>query len=99
MVGVERLRPLLREHLTDPFPESVEKGQDYGSVDPVMIDADIVGWVMRLVNTGPLPTEDRAGLEGARARLLGSLPALPSDSRPYYERLVEMATIALEDCP
>ena len=99
MVAIELLRPLLREHLANPFPESVEKGRDYGSVDPVMIDADIYGWVMRAAEAGSLRVEDRNGLRDARTDLTDSLLALPLDARPYFERLVAMATLALDDHP
>jgi hypothetical protein len=33
--------------MAEPFPHSVEKGEDYGEVDAVMIGADIYGWASR----------------------------------------------------
>ena len=43
-------RPLTEEmrlHMAEPFPYSVEKRMEYGSVDAVMIGADIYGWATR----------------------------------------------------
>lgn len=37
------LRDLLDEYQAAEFPPEIEKGRDYGSIDPVMIDADIFG--------------------------------------------------------
>ena len=37
----------MRLHMAGPFPDSVEKGLDYGEVDAVMIGADIYGWATR----------------------------------------------------
>jgi hypothetical protein len=38
----------LRRHMAESFPELVQKGEDYGEVDPVMIGADIYGWALEL---------------------------------------------------
>lgn len=82
----------LRLHLAAPFPESVEKGTDYGEVDPVMIDADIYGWASRADSLTP---DDRKGLRRAMEELERSLSALPADAQPYYERLVRISRLAL----
>jgi hypothetical protein len=37
---VTELTDLIAADLADHFPPSVEKGSDYGEVDPVMIDAE-----------------------------------------------------------
>jgi hypothetical protein len=42
------------QQLDMPFPESVIKGLDYGSVDALMIDADIFGWGLRVITGGQL---------------------------------------------
>ncbi len=42
----------LRAHLAEPFPKSVEKGEVYGEVDAVMIDADIFGWALGVSQGG-----------------------------------------------
>ena len=83
----EMQRVELAEHEASAFPASVEKGEMYGEVDPVMIDADIVGWVRQ----GRLNPIQKGSLREAADQLARSLPALPSDARPYFERLVRLA--------
>lgn len=97
MAALEPLKLLIREHFADPFPESVQKGEDYGFVEPVMVDADTYGWVLAVADGRRLRGEDRDGLRTARNELRDSLAAFPVEARPYYERLVEMATIALDE--
>ncbi|WP_144276298.1 hypothetical protein [Demequina sp. NBRC 110053] len=82
----------LRRHLREPFPDSVVKGRDYGEVDAVMIDADIFGWASR---AGSLTESDRAGLRHAGDELGRSLDAFPENARPYYERLIRIARMAV----
>lgn len=82
----------MRLHLAEPFPGSVEKGQDYGEVDAVMIGADIYGWATR---AGSLSDLDRRRLERAADELQRSIGAFPSDAQPYYERLVRIARLTL----
>jgi hypothetical protein len=59
-----------------------------------MIDADIYGW--GVAEGGSLSAEDQR-LPAAREDLRESLSAFPEEARPYYRRLVEMATIALDE--
>ena len=82
----------MRAHLADPFPESVEKGEDYGEVDAVMIGADIYGWASR---AGSLAPVEVAGLRQAADELERSLVAFPLEARPYYERVLRIARLAL----
>lgn len=79
-------------HMAEPFPESVEKGTDYGEVDAVLIGADIYGWATR---AGALSQEDRDRLAVARDELARSIPAFPAEARPYYERLLRIAELTL----
>ncbi|MCU1676851.1 MAG: hypothetical protein JWM93_1609 [Frankiales bacterium] len=79
-------------HLAEPFPDSVEKGLDYGEVDAVMIDADIYGWATR---AGSLTELDRSRLEQAVDELQRSLDVFPPDAQPYYERLLRIARLTL----
>ena len=78
-----------------PFPASVEKGVDYGLVDPVMIGADIYGWATRIEGGTVLNPVDRDRLAAARDGLLASLPEFPADARPYYELVLNIANEAL----
>jgi hypothetical protein len=84
----------MRLHLTDPFPESVHTGVDYGDVEPVLIGADIYGWAL-MVKEGRLSDVDRARLESAADELERSLGAFPADALPYYERVLRIAKFAL----
>ncbi len=77
----------LAEHMAAPFPASVEKGRDYGEVDPVLIDADIFGWASQ----GRLDHVQKRSLREAAAQLARSLDAFPADARSYYERLLRLA--------
>lgn len=90
------LAPFLVQHRDAPFPTSVIKGIDYGEVDPVMIDSDIYGWASSVANGGHLADEARGRLATARDALQRSLVSFPENARPYYERLVEIASAALE---
>jgi hypothetical protein len=78
----------------EPFPDSVTKGLDYGEVDTVMIGADIYGWASRATG-GALPELDRAGLRQSADELERSIGAFPADARPYYERILRIARLAL----
>ena len=89
------LAAMLERHRNAPFPASVVKGEDYGDVEPVMIDADIFGWALSVAAGGVLSRDDRRRLQSAHDDLLRSLDAFPDDARPYYARLVEIASAAL----
>ena len=99
-VVVATLDDLLAAHLREPFPVSVEKGRDYGDVDPVMIGADIYGWASKVARTGGLTAEDTRRLVNARDELVRSLVVFPSDARAYFQRLLHLAEVALgSDAP
>ncbi len=89
---------LLEEHREAPFPAEVEKGRDYGAIDPVMIDADIFGWVTSYASGRQLDPDARHGLEQARLELGESWNDLPEASLPYYARLVRLADAATQGC-
>lgn len=82
----------MRLHMAEPFPDSVEKGLDYGEVDAVMIGADIYGWATRV---GSLSDLDRSRLLQAADDLQRSVGAFPLEARPYYERILRIARLAL----
>lgn len=85
----------MQEHMAAPFPDSVEKGMDYGDVEPVLIDADIYGWALNVAEGSRLDVVHRQRLRSARDDLVRSLSLLPEDAHGYYRRLVEMAAEAL----
>lgn len=81
----------LEEHRASPFPAGVDKGEIYGEVEPVMIAADIVGWVSQ----GRLTPVQKRSLREASDQLADSLGWFPSEAQPYYERLLRIARRAL----
>lgn len=89
------LDDLLADHLAEPFPESVDKGRDYGLVDPIMIGADIFGWASRVAHGGSLSAEEVDRFGDATDELERSIPEFPDDARDYYARLVRIADLAL----
>ncbi len=87
----------MRMHMAERFPASVEKGEDYGEVDAVMIGADIYGWALQASNRGSLSALDRTRLASAADELGRSIGALPIDAQPYYERALRMALQTLSE--
>jgi hypothetical protein len=85
----------LRAHMAEPFPASVERGEEYGEVDAVMIGADIYGWADGIRHGGALSAVDRSRLRQAADELQRSLASFPADARPYYERVLRIARLAL----
>ena len=83
----EHQRADLDAHMAEPIPASVEKGEVYGVVDPVLVGADIVGYVSH----GRLNPVQRRSLREIADQLTRSLDAFPTDARPYYERLLRIA--------
>jgi hypothetical protein len=83
--------------MTDPFPGSVVKGEDYAEVDAVMIGADIYGWAQIVSTGGRLSALDRSRLDQAAAELERSLTSFPAAARPYYERVLRIAHLALAE--
>ena len=93
---VEALVEEMRRHLADPFPDSVTKGLDYGEVDAVMIGANIYGWATQAVGDS-LSGSDRARLFDAAEALGRSIEAFPPDAQPYYERILRIAQLVLDN--
>ena len=73
----------------------VEKGVDYGEVDPVMLDADVYGWALGVSRGARLSPVDRQRLGAAADELERSLSAFPPEAQAYYERLFRIARL----CP
>jgi len=85
----------MRLHDADPFPDSVEKGCQYGEVDAVMIGADIYGWASLVASGVRLRGDQRSGLQRAAGELQRSISDFPDDAQPYYERVLRIAQLAL----
>ncbi len=86
---------MLAEHLASTFPTSVEKGTDYGDVDPVLIDAAIYGWALKVAKGSSLDPAEHRRFRAAREDLERALPCFPKESLPYFEKLVALATAVL----
>ena len=87
----------MRAHMAEPFPPSVEKGEDYGEVDAVMVGADIYGWASAVRDGASLGPTDRALFGQTADELARSLSAaFPLDARPYYERVLRITRLALD---
>lgn len=96
--SVVDLARLLAEHRESAFPASIVKGTDYGEVDAIMIGSDIYGWALQAMG-GTLTSDGRECLREAGGRLSRSLGALPNQAQPYFRKLVEIASKALEAGP
>ncbi|MCP3976541.1 MAG: hypothetical protein GY720_18795 [bacterium] len=90
-----KLPRLIDEHRAGPFPESIEKGINYGEIEPVLVGADIYGWAIRVAAGEMLDRAGRLALGDTRNELRRSLQEFPVDARPYYQTLVELASAAL----
>jgi hypothetical protein len=86
----------LARHLAAPFPETVEKGLDYGEVEPVMIDADLYGWASTVSLGKALNGDEVRRFRTARDELARSITALPLEAQPYFRRLLRIADLALQ---
>ena len=96
--SVRSIAELLEEHRDAHFPAEIENAREYGVIDPVMIDADIFGWVSSYASGVELDTDARRGLEHARLKLGESWSELPAASHPYFARLLRLADVAIQGC-
>lgn len=90
------LELILAAHLREPFPQSVVRGADYGSVDAVLIDSDLYGWCKSVIEARPLERTDAWRFRQAADQLASSLVAMPKMARAYYTRLLLAAELALQ---
>ena len=77
------------------LPDSVVRSQRYGEVDPFMIDVHILDWAAVVSRGDSLSAFDRSRLQKSADELERSLAAFDDDARPYYERLLRIAHLAL----
>lgn len=88
------LAEAMLEHLAEPFPTSVAKGVDYGEVDPVMVEADVYGWALRVSRGERLTSEELMRLARVADDLARSMASFPAAARGYFlgvERLARLA--------
>jgi hypothetical protein len=86
----------MRHHLEEPFPATVMKGESYGEVNSVLIGADVYGWALRASRGEALPLLEFERLRGAADALDRSIAVFPRDAQPYYERVLRIARLALQ---
>ncbi|MGD3108778.1 hypothetical protein [Streptomyces sp. YGL11-2] len=93
---LDLLSQLWEEHVRAPFPPHL-RGRDIEGEDMVMLDADIAGCVSSSVS-GPLDEKSRRTLLGCLAAVEKVLPSIGDEGSAveYYERLREMAALAVE---
>lgn len=96
---VNRLAQLMTEHMAMEFPSAIDKGLDYGEIDPVMIGADIYGWALGVSKGTPLNAVDRRRLQAAYGELIRSIDEIPAPARPYFEHLARLAEATLDHEP
>jgi hypothetical protein len=92
---VKVLEELMTEHQRMPFPDSVEKGADYGEVNSVLIGADIYGLALK-ASRGELEADDLQTLLVDRDRLVRSIADFPERARSYYELILKLATATIQ---
>ncbi|MCP3877271.1 MAG: hypothetical protein GY701_02585 [Sulfitobacter sp.] len=82
-------------HRRSAFPSSVEKGLDYGEVEPVMVGADIYGWAVQVAAGSELSESDSLRLAELQDQLRRSLSAFPEDAFLYFRGIGELASAVL----
>ncbi len=92
----DRLLALLDEHREERFPAAVERGREYNGVELVLADADVFGWAITATG-GRLSANQRQGMAELVESLESALSAIPTEGRGYFERLVRIAKLVLED--
>lgn len=91
---MDDFRHLLEEHARERWPDSVERGSEYGGVELVMADADIYGWALAARDLRLTP-DVRSRLRDLVDSLDEALDTIPAEARPYFQRLVRLGRIAL----
>lgn len=88
------LASAMLDHLAEPFPTSVVKGVDYGEVDPVMVDADVYGWALRVSRGECLTSAELTRLAHVADDLARSMASFPAPARGYFLRVERLARLA-----
>jgi hypothetical protein len=94
----DQLADLLVEHLIEPWPSDVPRGESFGSIEPVMAQADVFGWSLAALH-GALSDTDRARLSSYADEIEASLGYLAPIGRTSFELLVELARAAVKFRP
>jgi hypothetical protein len=94
----DHLADLLVEHLSEPWPSDVPRGESFGSIEPVMAQADVFGWSLAALH-GALSDTDRASLSEYADDIEASLGYLAPIGRTSFELVVELARAAVKFRP
>lgn len=86
----------LAAHIAERFPQSVPGGSVYGSVDAVMVGSDLHGLALKVVQKTPLDDLELQRLMHMISGLASSMWAFPLRARPYYARLLLLATLIFD---
>jgi hypothetical protein len=89
------LEELMAEHQRIPFPDCIEKGEDYGEVNSVLIGADIYGWALK-ASRGELHPDELPTLVAARDRLERSIEDFPEGAKSYFQLILKLAVATIE---
>lgn len=95
-----RLYDLWASHEAAAWPESGPGGGDEQwdqvGVEPVMLDAAIAGIISTVVGSRrPPDASQQAELEALLADLDEASPVVPTEAQPYFQRLRDLADLAL----
>lgn len=84
----DRARRLWEEHARTPFPDEIDKGEEYDGVDAVLTDADAAGVISTIISGRRTPDDQQqAVLEDLHHDLERLTAAVPPRAQPYFNRL------------
>ncbi len=82
-------------HLSAPFP-SCARGREVSGVDLVLLDSSAAGCISTFIASGRIDDEQAHVLRRSLLLLGDAMNGLPSESRPYFERLAGIGRAVLE---
>lgn len=85
---LDRARRLWGEHARAPFPDEIDKGQEYDGLDAVLTDADAAGLISTIISgKRKLDDPQRVALQDLHHDLTRLVAAVPPGAKPYFDRL------------
>jgi hypothetical protein len=84
----DRARQLCKEHARAPFPDEIDKDEEYDGLDAVLLDADAGGLISTIISgKRKLDDPQRLALEDLHHDLVRLVAAVPDRAKPHFERL------------
>lgn len=84
----DRARQLWEEHARAPFPDEIDKDEEYDGLDAVLVDTDAGGLISTIISgRRKLDDPQRVALEDLHHDLARLTAAVPAGAKPYFERL------------